>query len=757
MAQRGVILVISSDNRLVPSRVIATVPETPMIEVMRLMRQHSISCVIVAQGDTPVGIITERDIARTGARLEGRLIGYSARELMSADLAVMQAGGDLYEAYALMLRRNIRHLVIVDGQGRSAGVLTLSDLVQELGAEYLADMKRVSDVMSRDIITVSEKATLLEAMRLMAQISISCLICLQGDRPVGIVTERDIVGQLVKGREALTQRICKVVLGPVLTVSEEEYAFEAATLMNEHGVRHLVVLDEAEKVTGLVTQSDIVGPLIQRHVDLEMQVRKRTFELAAKNDELLKANQQLTNLDGMKSTFLSSVSHELRTPLTSLLGFAKLIDRDFAGRIAPLVEADRDLAPMAERIRKNLSIIIDEGQRMTRLVNDFLDLTKIESGKMQWRDEDISTTDFILHAAQAVRGHFDTKPGVDLEVLAPADLPLVRADKDRLLQVMINLLGNAAKFTHQGKVTVKAAMAPDDMVEIMISDTGVGMSPDELDKAFDKFHQATSRDRDGEIISGTGLGLPISREIVEHYGGRIWATSSQGKGSTFHFRLPAASAKGNTRTKPAPAPPAKPRGNGRGPLALVVDDDPAVREFLSQLLVREGLRAAEAQDGVSALKRARELQPDLIIMDLLMPGMDGGAAISRLREDPLTQAVPVLVLSAYTDLATARGDAALRKPVDESAFLQAVKCLLQGGRFMGGNCIVMPRRKRHSNLLTISSGKLKYVKPGEIDLQTAERFQGTAFLPMQGQRFDDHLDHLRDFDDALVVIMPGPN
>ena len=745
------------DKQPVPFRIIATVPETPMIEVMRLMRQHSISCVIVTQGDTPVGIITERDIARTGAKLKGKLIGYSARDLMSSDLAVMQAGGDLYEAYSVMQGRGIRHLVIVDKAGRAAGVLTLSDLVQRLGEEYLGDMKRVGDVMTRDIITVSEKATLLEAMHLMAEKSISCLICLKDDKPTGIVTERDIVSQLVKGRETLTQRICKVVLGPVLTVYDDEYAFEAATIMNEHGVRHLVVMDEAETVTGLVTQSDIVGTLIQRHVDLEMKVRKRTSELAAKNEELLKANQQLTSLDGMKSTFLSSVSHELRTPLTSLMGFAKLIDRDFAGRIAPLAENDQRLAPIATRIRKNLSIIIDEGRRMTRLVNDFLDLTKIESGKMQWRDEKVDTTDFILHSAQAVRGQFDAKPDVDLEVLAPAGLPALHADKDRLLQVMLNLLGNAAKFTHKGKVTVQAEAVAGSMVEIRISDTGVGMSPDELDRAFDKFHQADSRGRNGEAISGTGLGLPISREIVEHYGGRIWATSKPGKGSTFHFRLPAVPSSDDACAAPVPAPKANANDNDIRPLVLVVDDDPAVREYLSQLLMREGLRTAEAQDGATALENARDTQPDLVIMDLMMPGMDGGAAISRLREDPLTQAVPVLVLSAYPELETAGGDAALRKPVDENAFLKAVKCLLQGGRVMGGNCIVMPRRKRHSNLLTISSGKLKYVKPDEIGLQTSERFQGTAFLPMQGQRFDDHLAHLRDFDDALVVIFPAPN
>ena len=747
----------SSDKHPVSARVIATVPETPMIEVMRLMRQHSISCVIVAQGDTPVGIITERDIARTGARLEGRLIGYSARDLMSSDLAVMQTGGDLYEAYSLMRRRSIRHLVLVDAGGRAAGVLTLSDLVQQLGEEYLADMKRAADVMTRDIITVSEKATLLEAMRLMAEKSISCLICLRQGRPTGIVTERDIVGQLIKGRDALEQRICKVVLGPVLTVSESEYAFEAATLMNEHGVRHLVVLDDSDTVTGLVTQSDIVGPLIQRHVDLEMQVRRRTGELAAKNDELLRANQQLTSLDGMKSTFLSSVSHELRTPLTSLLGFAKLIDRDFSSRIAPLLTGDPELAPLSQRVLKNLGIIIDEGRRMTRLVNDFLDLTKIESGKMQWRDEDVDTTAFILHAAQAVRSQFDAKPGLELEILAPAGLPHVYADKDRLLQVMINLLGNAAKFTPVGKVTVEAEAVAGNMVEVRVSDTGVGMSPDEMEKVFDKFHQGACLDRDGAAISGTGLGLPISREIVEHYGGRIWATSEPGRGSTFHFRLPVLSRDACLAQETSPAPGPDPKGDGHGPLVLVVDDDPAVREYLSQLLVREGHNVAEAQDGLSALDRARELRPDLVVMDLMMPGMDGGAAISRMREDPLTQAVPVLVLSAYPDLENAGGDATLRKPVEEEVFLKAVHCLLQGGRLFGGNCIVMPRQKRHSNLLTISSGKLKYVKPAELGIQASGRFQGTVLLPMGGRPSDIHLDRLSDFDDALVVLMPGSN
>lgn len=274
---------------------------------------------------------------------------------------------------------------------------------------------------------------------------------------------------------------------------------------------------------------------LNRH--LEQLVRNRTEDLVRKARELEDANRRLRELDEMKSAFLSSVSHELRTPLTSILGFAKLLSRDFNKNFKPMAEGDDRLLHKSDRINENLEIIGQEGERLTRLINDVLDLNKIESGSMGWQDRPMDIGELVGRGVQAVKGIFDQRSGVRLIQDIDPNLPKVMVDPDRMQQVFINLLNNAVKFTEEGTVTVRARMAGDDMMRVEIEDTGVGIAPEELDSIFEKFHQSSLN-----IIKhkpqGTGLGLTICREIVEHYGGRIWVESSIGEGSTFVFTLP---------------------------------------------------------------------------------------------------------------------------------------------------------------------------------------------------------------------------
>jgi PAS domain S-box-containing protein len=278
---------------------------------------------------------------------------------------------------------------------------------------------------------------------------------------------------------------------------------------------------------------------LNRH--LEQLVRERTEDLVNKARELEEANQRLRELDEMKSAFLSSVSHELRTPLTSILGFAKLLHKEFTKNYLPLalVQGPPGLIKKGERIQENLSIISHEGERLTRLINDVLDLNKIESGRMGWRDERLNMSDIVDVAVQSVTGLFAQNPKVDLVAEIDPALPIVIADPDRMQQVLINLLNNAAKFTDEGCVTVRA-FPRFGQVRVEIADTGIGIHPDDQAKIFEKFHQ-TRNDTVGDKPKGTGLGLTICREIIEHYAGRIWVESEMGKGSTFIFTLPSAS------------------------------------------------------------------------------------------------------------------------------------------------------------------------------------------------------------------------
>jgi PAS domain S-box-containing protein len=279
--------------------------------------------------------------------------------------------------------------------------------------------------------------------------------------------------------------------------------------------------------------------ILNRH--LREAVKERTGRLAVKAAELEAANTRLQELDRLKSGFLATVSHDLRTPLTSIMGFAKLISRDFNKFFAPFASAHERLTKQAQRITANLGIIENEGERLTRLINDFLDLSKIEAGRAQWRDTEVDVAAALHRAADAVSADFADKPEVRFTMSIADDLPPLRIDPDRLTQILVNLLGNAAKFTDEGAVTLRASAA-NGILRVQVSDTGQGIPRESLEKIFDKFHQAQAGDtvEDTRRRKGTGLGLAICRQIVEHYQGCIWAESELGRGSTFSLELPLA-------------------------------------------------------------------------------------------------------------------------------------------------------------------------------------------------------------------------
>ncbi len=735
-----------------PTHVITSPPDMPLADAAKLMRRQNISCLLVTRGDTPVGILTERDLARFLDRSGMAVEDYLVRDVMSGNVVTISEREDLFAAFSLMSGKGIRHLVILNEKGKAVGIKTFTDLMHRLGEEYLAEVKTVGDVMTRKVVTVNPETTIREALRIMVDKFVSCVLVLDAsDKAVGIVTERDVTRIMVAEHGAGGMLVAEVMSSPVKTVRPERYAFEAVAQMDELRVRHLAVVDENDTVQGIITQTDMVASLIKRYAQLEFMVRKRTRQLVRKNEELEYSNQQLRHLDEIKSSFLTSVSHELRTPLTSLVGFAKITGRVFSERFSDLALNDPTLEKYSKRIIKNLEVMSQEGERMTRLINDFLDLTKIEAGKIDWRDKLIPVSDFVLHACHAVRAQFDKKPDVVLKSNVPDRLPLVFVDMDRMLQVMINLLHNAAKFTDTGSVTVEAANIDDEFVEVRVIDTGRGIPPQELTKLFDKFHQLEKRG-EGTPMEGTGLGLAICKEIVEHYQGRIWVESEPDKGSAFKFRIPA-SKPIRDKEDDLLLTVACPEEGGETPLILAVDDSPGIREYLEQLFVDEGFRIVTVADGLTALHVAEELLPSCIIMDLMMPGIDGREAIRRLRENPVTKDIPVIVLSAYPYRTTAGGDVALPKPVDENQLMQTVVGLLRGGRILGRKCILVPNPKGHGNMLMISSGKLRYIRPEELHEHFSKKFCGTMFIT-GGKDDPVTVRKLSEIDDVLVMILP---
>lgn len=273
---------------------------------------------------------------------------------------------------------------------------------------------------------------------------------------------------------------------------------------------------------------------MNRH--LEELVEERTEDLLQRSIELEGANARLKEADALKNALMSTVSHDLRTPLTSILGFAKVIRKDFAKIFAPPPDDDPKRIKKGERILVDLDIIIKEGERLTRLINDFLDLSRIESGRQEWRDRDVSLAEVMRDAANAVSGQFEDKPEVELRVAPPAASLRLLIDPDRLQQVLVNLLHNAGKFTDKGCVTIRGEAGPPGWVRIRVADTGIGIPEAELGKVFDKFHKVEGGD--GQKSPGTGLGLAICREVVRHYQGAIRVESTFGQGSEFIVELP---------------------------------------------------------------------------------------------------------------------------------------------------------------------------------------------------------------------------
>jgi signal transduction histidine kinase len=257
------------------------------------------------------------------------------------------------------------------------------------------------------------------------------------------------------------------------------------------------------------------------------------MELARQAAEEARAIAEAAN--AAKSDFLANVSHELRTPLVSIFGFARIVQKRLDERIFPILPAQDDkVKRTASQIDENLTIILDEGQRLMKLINDLLDLEKIEAGKMDWQFQPVAIRS-VIHQATSATASLVEGRGLDTFVQVPEDLPMVYGDPDRLVQVVINLVSNAVKFTSQGTIAICAREEePEVIVEVI--DQGIGIALSDQAFLFEKFSQV------GDTLTskpqGTGLGLAISKEIIEHHGGRIWLESEPGRGSKFSFALP---------------------------------------------------------------------------------------------------------------------------------------------------------------------------------------------------------------------------
>jgi signal transduction histidine kinase/DNA-binding response OmpR family regulator len=420
------------------------------------------------------------------------------------------------------------------------------------------------------------------------------------------------------------------------------------------------------------------------------QLNEQEHEIRRLFEEAERARAVAEEADAAKSAFLSTVSHELRTPLTSVLGFAKIIKKRLEDRIFPLVPTDdRKVSTTIRQVEENLKVVVSEGERLTKLIDDVLDLAKIEAGKLEWHMEVVTVDDVIERATAATSSLFEQK-GLQLVKDVAPDLPAVTGDRDRLIQVVINLISNAVKFTDAGTITCHAQQR-DGAIVVSIVDTGLGIAPSDQPKVFERFKQV------GDTLTdkpkGTGLGLPICREIVEHHGGRIWVESAVGRGSTFSFTLPVTGEETHTHVPSGPVELAAlirqlreqvvettPRTTDRQQRILIVDDDPNIRELLTQEFTDAGYHVLVAGDGREAVATVRAERPDLIVLDVMMPEMNGFDVAAVLKNDPLTLDIPIVILSIVQD--RDRGfrlgvDRYLTKPIDTDLLFREVGSLIE--------------------------------------------------------------------------------
>lgn len=462
-------------------------------------------------------------------------------------------------------------------------------------------------------------------------------------------------------------------------------------------------------------------------------------------------------VDNLKTDFISTVSHELRTPMTSILGFAKIIKKKLEKSVFPICKVpDKKTQRAINQVQDNIGIIVSEGQRLTELINDVLDIAKMESGKIDWRKVPIKISDLIKTSIQTTTPLWQPH---HLEMILDVDknMPTIYGDRDRIMQVLVNLISNAVKFTDSGSITCTARSHKDEIM-VSVSDTGSGISPEDQKKIFERFKQA------GDTLTGkpkgTGLGLPICKQIVDHHKGRIWVDSKLGEGSSFHFTLAIDVPETNSPT-PTPTPMAKPinrknrPGNSNSPLIMVADDDPALNEFLSQVLEEEGYRIITVTNGQEAVETAKTHMPQLITMDLKMPIMDGAQAITALRQDPSTRHIPVIVISALAEGQRAGGDAALIKPIDEKRLVETIHGMLQEDLIMTDPCMVLGKEEESptENLLVICPGKINYCPPTELWTRVSSGFKGTIFITAELSTNLD-LGRLSQIPEVQIVILP---
>jgi len=424
---------------------------------------------------------------------------------------------------------------------------------------------------------------------------------------------------------------------------EQDPSYRMRDVMRRFGFRALLavpLLREGRVIGGFVIRRKTAGEFPQPVVSLlqsfaaqsvlAIQNARYFREIQEKSEELAAASQH-------KSQFLANMSHELRTPLNAIIGVTEMLLED-----AHELKRDDEVEPLERVLRA--------GRNLLALINDILDLSKIEAGKMEMHLESFPVAPLIEDVVKTIQP-LAAKSGNELTISCPSGVGAMHADQTRVRQALLNLVSNANKFTERGKVTVNVRRTSEggrDWITTAVADTGIGMTPEQVGRLFQEFMQADASTT--RKYGGTGLGLAISRRFCQMMGGDITVDSEVGRGSTFTIRLPAEvlAAQPVPLARSAPAPRA-PAPAGATAVVLVVDDDPTVRDMTERFLTREGFSVVTADGGREGLRLTRELHPAAITLDVIMPDLDGWTVLAAIKGDPTLADIPVILMTVMDE------------------------------------------------------------------------------------------------------------